>query len=407
TLLSSQMNNLGGCLVELHNDSVILTSGLTNDTGYYRFVLSDPGNYSVSTTYNGFSWNGYVVVENQTTHLNIPLGHVRLLIFTHTVSNHPVSGVGVSLSNSSDYLQTFYTNSSGLIEVVLPIGHYSLFFSSRSFSPLSNVNLTTSQIKWINKTIEETGNLTLTFENQFYQNIDDAFVILHNVYHNYEVKLFTDVDGKIVLNNLPWGTFTVSIIHDDFALSNLAIELASQDLELTLVIDTEGPIISTGNIAYWQDRSFSVVWSSEFVSGFLETTLSLITTTLTTLIIVVSVLSLLSITSVISHPIVANKRTILTFQHLGANRQQILFTIVFQLVLLGLIASIIGSILGMWGMTILPQFQHINIGGVIIQPRVDIWLLLAILLSNITVIALKTAQKVNEIYTSHLPGNNF
>jgi hypothetical protein len=61
----------------------------------------------------------------------------------------------------------------------------------------------------------------------------------------------------------------------------------------------------------------------------------------------------------------------------------------------------------MWGMTILPQFQHINIGGVIIQPRVDIWLLLAILLSNITVIALKTAQKVNEIYTSHLPGNNF
>jgi ABC-type antimicrobial peptide transport system permease subunit len=290
--------------------------------------------------------------------------------------------------------------------MILPIGEYELFFSSRCFLPLYDFNLTTSQIKWVNQTIEDMGNLTLTFENQFYQNIDDALVILQNDYYQYETKVFTNANGKITLKNLPWGTFWISIIHDDFSLTKQVIELNSPELELTLVIDTEGPLAGVGNIAYWQDRSFSVVWSSEFVSGFLDTTLSLITTTLTTLVIIVSVLSLLSITSVISHPIVANKRTILTFQYLGANRQQIAFAIVSQLVLLGFLASVIGAVLGMWGMTLLPQFQHINIGGVIIQPQVDIWLLLAIFLSNISVIAIKAAQKVNEVFTSHLPGNS-
>jgi hypothetical protein len=60
----------------------------------------------------------------------------------------------------------------------------------------------------------------------------------------------------------------------------------------------------------------------------------------------------------------------------------------------------------MWGMTVLPQFQHINIGGVIITPRVDFWLLSAILLSNVVVVIVKATQKVNEIYSSHLPRSN-
>ena len=121
--------------------------------------------------------------------------------------------------------------------------------------------------------------------------------------------------------------------------------------------------------------------------------------------IIVSVLSLLSIASVISHPIVANERTIITFQYLGANRQQITFSLVLQLTTLGFIASLSGSILGMWGMTVLPNFQHINIGGVIISPRVDFWLVMAILFSNIVVIVIKASQKVNEIITHNLPEN--
>ena len=403
TMDSSSFNNLSDCYIELHKNSSLMTSGTTNASGNFRFLLPDPANYSVTATKGSFSWKGYILIENQTTSYNIPLGPVRLLIFTHTVSNFPVNDVDVTLYNPSGYIQTYYTNASGLIDIIVPIGNYSLFFSTECFFSLYDINLTTSQIKWINNTVEKTGNLTLTLENQFYQNIDNAYVILQNTFYHYEARVFTDNNGRIILYDVPWGAFSISIIHDDITYPKQKINIASEEVEITLFIDTDGPIISAGHYPYWQGRSFSVVWSSEFVSGFLETTLSLITTTLTTLVIIVSVLSLLSIASIISHPIVANKRTIITFQYLGANRQQILFTIVFQLVVLGLVASIIGGILGMWGMTLLPQFQHINIGGVIIRPRVDFWLLLAILISNIVVIAIKAAQKTNEIYSNQLP----
>ena len=270
----------------------------------------------------------------------------------------------------------------------------------------TSFNLTSSQILKVSKTIELCGNVTIELENQFYQSIGQAFVLLRSDYYDYEIKAFSNAQGEVSFINIPWGNYSVYVTYDDDVYPKQFFELASLEVDLTLIIDTNGPIISTGNYAFWQGRSFSVVWSSEFVSGFLETTLSLITTTLTTLIIIVSALSLLSIASVISHPIVSNERTLLTFQHLGASRQQVVLGVVFQITLLGMIASIVGTLIGMWGMTVIPQFQHINIGGVIFTPRVDFWLLLIILLSNVIIVIIKATQKVNELYSHHLPSNN-
>jgi hypothetical protein len=400
----SPTNGLGSCYVEVRNNSVILASGVTNSTGDLRFILTDAGNYTIYAFKGDFAWNNFVLLYNQTTKYNISLGNVRLIIFAKSVSEYPITGIGVSTFRSSEFLQTEITNSSGLLEMIVPIGNYSFLFTTVGYMSSLEVNLTYSQIFWINKTIESCGNLTINLENQLYQSLDGAFVFLRNDYYNYEIKVFTDNSGKISLHGVPWGTYSIQVTYEDYIAPKQIIELTTDKIEVTIQVDTEGPLINAGSYTFWQDRSFSVVWSSEYISGFLESTLSLITTTLTTLVIIVSVLSLLSITSVISHPIVSNERTIQTFQYLGADRQQVTINVVLHLVLLGLLASIIGAVLGMLGMTVIPQFQHINIGGVIIRPRVDFWLLLAILVSNVSVIAIKAGQKVNELYSRHLPG---
>ncbi|MFX0088197.1 MAG: FtsX-like permease family protein, partial [Candidatus Hodarchaeota archaeon] len=374
----------------------------TNSTGNLRFRLTDAGNYTIHAFKSGFTWNNFVFLSNQTTKYNISLGNVRLIIFTKSVSEYPISGIGVSTFRSS-ILQTEITNSSGMLEMIVPIGNYLFLFTTVGYMSSLVVNLTYSQIFWINKTIESCGNLTINLENQLYQPLGGAFIFLRNSYYNYEIKAFTDTLGKISLHGIPWGAYSIHITYDDYIAPRQIIEFSNNKTEVTIQVDTEGPLINAGSYAFWQDRGFSVVWSSEYISGFLESTLSLITTTLTTLIIIVSVLSLLSIASVISHPIVSNERTLLTFQYLGADRKQVVISVVLRLILLGLIASVVGAVFGMFGMTIIPQFQHINIGGVIIRPRVDFSLLLAILVSNVSVIAIKAGQKVNELYSRHLP----
>ncbi|MHA2390131.1 MAG: FtsX-like permease family protein, partial [Candidatus Hodarchaeales archaeon] len=324
-------------------------------------------------------------------------------VLTQTVSKNPVSNIEVVIANSSGILSTLQTNGTGIADFIVPVGNFTIKLTTVGYSSTHTVNLTESQLLWLNVTVELRGNLSLTFENQFYQKLDLAFIVLRNNYYGTEFKVFTDSSGEILLLDIPWGNYSLFVTHNEDIFPKQIFSFATLKLELDILIDTEGPILSSGNYRFWQDNSFSVVWSSEFVSGFLSSTLSLITTTLTTLVIIVSVLSLLSIASVISHPIVANGRTIKTFQNLGADRQQILISLVLQLSTLGFIASFCGSLLGMWGMTILPSFQYINIGGVIIRPRVDIWLVLAILLSNLIVIIIKATQKVNELITSNLP----
>jgi len=405
TLELSPMNELEGITIELRKNSAVIATGSTNSTGDYRFILPDPGSYNIYAVKDGFSWNKSILIFNQTTNNNISLGQVHLKIYTESVNKIPISNIGISIFNSTSSFPIFLTNSSGLKEINIPIGNYSIMFTTVGYLFSTDLNVTYSQILWVNQTIESCGNLYLKLENQLFQNLDNAFIYLRNDYFDYNIRTFTNIHGEVFLESIPWGTYSVQITHSENLFPTQTIEFASNYTKMIIRVDTEGPILNAGYYAFWQDRGFSVVWSSEFISGFLETTLSLITTTLTTLVIIVSVLSLLSIASIISHPIVSNERSILTLQCLGANRQQITINVVSHLVLLGLLASIVGALLGMGGMTLIPQFQHINIGGVIIKPRIDFWLFMAILVSNIGVISIKAGQKVNELFSRHLPKN--
>jgi len=72
--------------------------------------------------------------------------------------------------------------------------------------------------------------------------------------------------------------------------------------------------------------------------------------------------------------------------------------VVSQLTILGAIASLLGSLIGMFLMVLVPSFSAINVGGVVIQPRIDLLLLTIIIFSNSVVIILKAAQKTWMLY---------
>ena len=101
----------------------------------------------------------------------------------------------------------------------------------------------------------------------------------------------------------------------------------------------------------------------------------------------------------ISQPIVSNERALVTFKRLGATKNQVTIGVVLHLSLLGLGASIVGSLAGMWVMTIFPMLRNVNVGGIMIRPKVDLWLLVLIVLSNLGVIILKASQKVRQLHT--------
>ncbi|MHA2054727.1 MAG: ABC transporter permease, partial [Candidatus Hodarchaeales archaeon] len=269
TLVSSSENGLENSFIQVFNATTLVTNGFTNSTGDINFVLSEPGNYTITVSKGDFIWNGFILVINHSTQLNVYLGDVRLVIVTETVSSYPVSGVEVTINSSSGFDQVLITNNSGLAELVVPVGNYSINFTVPGYSSSSEINLTSSQILRVNETIEQCGNVSIALENQFYQSIGQAFVFLRNGYYDYEIKAFSNTEGELSFINVPWGNYSVLITYDDDIYPKQIIQLASFEVELTLNIDTSGPIIGTGNYAFWQDRSFSVVWSSDFVSGFL------------------------------------------------------------------------------------------------------------------------------------------
>ena len=92
-------------------------------------------------------------------------------------------------------------------------------------------------------------------------------------------------------------------------------------------------------------------------------------------------------------------KTLRVYKQLGATKTQIILGVVIQLSILGLIATVLGSMLGMWVMTLIPDLKNINVGGIIIKPKMDFWLLLVIVFSNFMVVITKASQKVNQLYS--------
>ena len=399
TLNNTSSTALSGCNIAVFKESNMVASGVTNSSGQITFNLSEPGIYNVFAKKNGFNWSRNIIIRSRYINCKIRLGKVRLLISAQSVTGYPVSGVFFSVETETEDYYTGTTNSSGLVEIIFPIGEYELDTSKEGFFSEENISFVESQYASIIRTIELSGTLSISLTNQFYQKISQAYIVLTNEYYNFEYMGFTNPNGECVFYEIPWGNYSVQITYREEIFPRDIIDFAGNKVNFEIQIEMSNPFVDLNDYTYRRGMSaFSIVVSSEYVSGFLQTTLNIFITAFTSLVIIISGLSLLSITSVISHPIVSNAKSIRTFQYLGATRHQVIFGVVVQLSLLGVMASVLGAYSGMWIMTIFPTLRNVNIGGVIIRPKLDIWLFLLIVLSNLGVVILKSAQKAHEIY---------
>jgi ABC-type lipoprotein release transport system permease subunit len=400
TLGSTSNNVLTGVNIVILRGSNTVVSGITNSSGQMAVDLSEPGIYKVIAEKDGFNLNKILKIDFRTQNCMIRLGKAHLLVSAQSVTGYPISGVSISVRKETEIFDHGTTNSSGFLELFFPVGrNYTLSMSKEGFVLSQNISFVESQYVSIVKIIELSGTLSISLTNQIYQEIPKAQVVLTNDYYNIEYMEFTNDNGEAVFYEIPWGNFSVYISYYKESFPRYIIDLAVNEVEFDIQINMENPYEDLYNYANIRSVwSFSVIPSSKYVSGFLHTTLEIFIAIFTSLVIIVSVLSLLSIASVISHPIVSNERTLKTFQQLGATRNQVILGVVIHLSLLGVIASVFGSLLGMWIMTFFPSLRNMNIGGVIISPKIDSWLILLIVLSNLIVVISKAGQKTREIY---------
>jgi len=287
------------------------------------------------------------------------------------------------------------------VELVFPIGNYIIQLKKGSFAWRDNILFSESQYTNFSMIIEYRGDLTINLVNQFDQKMNQAYIEITNNHYNLTYKGFTDTKGEVIFYKIPWGNWSVHITYYDETFPYTIIELAGEQLSVSLQVESVQLIFDSDLYTWASTKSFSVILSANYVSNFLQTTLEIIFTTFASLIVIISALSLLSIASVISQPIVSNSKTLGTFKQLGASKNQVTFGVVVHLSLLGIMASTIGSLMGMWILTIIPDMKNVNIGGMIIRPRIDFWIIFTIVVSSLGVIILKSTQKVRQLYKLH------
>lgn len=402
-VLNGTLGNISGnevveCNVTVFKDGIPVISELTNNSGMVSFIFSEPGIYRLIATKNGYRWDKSFGIYSKETNYNVKLGLVSLIVSTQSIIGNPIEGAKISVIDGDTIIAFSVTNQQGLATLYFPEGKYILEVLFRNFVSERNITYEISQKAFLVEIIELNGNLTLTLANQFKQIVKKAYFVLFNEYYDLEFTGFTDVNGDISFYNMPWGSYTLEVKfnEDDYFLG--IIEIHDFVVSFPVTIETPNPIIDIDDFNWKDSGTFSVILSSEYISGFLETSLEIIITTLTSLIIIISILSLLSIASVISNPIVSNEKTLNTFKLLGASKNQVIIGVVVHLTLMGIVASLIGSLLGMIVMINIPMLKNMSVGGIIINPKIDIFLLLIISLSNLVVIITKSMQKVNQLY---------
>jgi len=304
--------------LSLFNKSSLVNSGFSNVSGQLTFKLSNTGRYILQATFGAYQWIGSVDISTPTTFINVSLGSVKFRISTLSMSYAPIRNVEVRVLKGTQEVAQTLSSADGSLEFILPLANYSFEFLKESYSGFTSVTLHQSTIIDIVHIVKYCGIMTFKFTNQYYQNLNHAYVQIQNFPLGTSSKGFTNANGEISFRGIPWGNYSVHVTLGTEIFPSFELIFDNEQLYYEIEFEMLNPILNTNGYSWQRNSVFSVVLSSEFVSGFLKSSLSVFTTTFASLIIIIAVLSLLSIASVISHPIVANKQTLWTFQQLGS-----------------------------------------------------------------------------------------
>jgi ABC-type lipoprotein release transport system permease subunit len=399
---------LAGCSIILYNSSGIVNGTVTNNNGTVRIFMNQQGEYSLNTTYNDFSWHTEINITQPITRLKVPLGNVKLKVSAQTTSKLPIAGTRVKIFSQDNLIKDITTDDQGEVTVFVPLGNYTVVIEKIDYQSLRKLSFMKSQIYLIEDVFDLAGTLMLKVVDTQGKVKAGAQIVLENIFYGFTVTGIANQHAEIMINDLPWGNYSIVVVYRDALYEEFKIEFVEQ--EERIVIELTMPSELFSNTIYFakyrNSVNIGVVESGEFLSGFLISTLQVAQTVLIALVVVVASLSLLSVSSVISYPIVTNRRKLRVIKTIGGSDQQLYIMIVCQLAIIGLSSSVFGTMIGLTIMTQIDYFQTTNIGGLIIRPVFNVEIMLGIVISTILVILVTTKKTLNNYskpaYTGHL-----
>ncbi|MHA2275502.1 MAG: hypothetical protein ACXAC2_07035 [Candidatus Kariarchaeaceae archaeon] len=390
--------NLIGCKIDLYNQSGLISTKITDDNGSVDFILNQSGNYFLNASYNDYTWSENISLSQAFTFINIPLGDVKLYFFTTTSSNIPVADTHLKIYSNDILFVEVTSNSSGLAEVFVPVGTYTLIISKLDYENGISLTLNRSQILIHYEVIDLSGILSFRVTTSIGNAIRGARITVRNLILDIEYTGVTIQNAAIDFKDVPWGIYIVTVQIKDAVYDIIYINFAEEQrfilIELGMPIMINDELISVGLRTL---RNVEVVESAEYMDSFLGGALEVIKTTFIAFVVIITALSLLNISSVISYPIMTNQRNIKLVKTLGGTFTQIYIMLSLQMILLGLLSSIFGSILGIIAMTNIDFFRSVNIGGLLIYPSFNPIIIVGVAIPNIFIILLKVNRTLNNL----------
>lgn len=108
-----------------------------------------------------------------------------------------------------------------------------------------------------------------------------------------------------------------------------------------------------------------------------------------------------SLQNTVSAPLQEHILQLGLLRSLGAFKKQLIWTISFQITLMAILSSVIGSLLIMAGLAFLPGLQAIIIGGMIVDPTFEPIHILLVVIGVSFPVLMTSAKIIRDFFQNH------
>jgi hypothetical protein len=367
----------------LWNDSFLVSSNLFINKSASIFVSNSKTNFKAVINnlelkrVLDYSYNNYVV-----NFTSVP--KIITLRILSTINNVPIESAIIK----NNELTLGLTNKTGLFSKTVNPDKYSLTIFYKSFTKTIEIELFEDQI--IEIYLPVTSNITIIVVNTENYPMEYISTSLNIPNHQTIKSDFTNFEGKINWNLIPWGSYEI-LLNDNQSSFTFSI-IISDDSEqknnvFIFILPVTRSVPNLGsNLGKWTfNRNYEISDGATLSDKTLENLgFSII---FLTLFLIIALMTFMSLISLLHQPIYKIRLSIKDLRRLGATSSQILSMVSVQLSVLSCIMAIFGYLVGQTLILFWPNLQQFPIAGMIIKPNhTDIFIPL-FLISSFSIIS--------------------
>lgn len=363
--------------VSLNISSPSFSAQVTTDgEGFAHVTLPHLDLYQVAYSLHNYSRTmevGYLS-SFPVTH-NLSLGGVRLQLSTHSLTTFPIEGQPIRVVNLEGTLDlTLHTNTSGFVDVSLPLTNYSVFVEQQGFLRRYDLLVDQPQVLTQAFTLNPTSEVVVSC-------VDMAGIILQGV----EVTLST-VDAPRPFNHhgttagngqtaflMGWGVYELTAVYKGLVVKEVVTVSSDNSTVVSLEFLINSLAYNEVNTGWGKAlRDLNIGDSSGFVDEFLQTTFTAFVVALFIGVLVTIVLSLMSLESIISFPLYQHRKDLRVIKLVGGRDEHIAAALGLRLACYSFGASVVGVGLAQLVLILVEPIGRSNVGGFIFTPLLNI-----------------------------------